>query len=142
MVETLAFGYGLVEGPRADPDGGLYFSDVTNGGVYHRAADGTVETVVPRRRGVGGIALHAAGGIVISGRNVCHVRDGETRVLFERDDIPGFNDLFADDQGRVYTGSMRDDAFRVEGERTAGEAYRIDGAGIAVQLYDAVGLSN
>ena len=40
VFDTLAFGYGLVEGPRADDAGGLYFSDVTRGGVYRLAADG------------------------------------------------------------------------------------------------------
>ena len=142
MIETLATGYGLIEGPRVDPEGSLYFSDVTNGGVYRRAPDGRIETVVPRRRGVGGIALHADGGIVISGRNVCHVWDGETRVLFERDDIPGFNDLFTDARGRVYCGSMRADPFRTEGERTPGELWRIDAAGTAVELYGDVSLTN
>jgi len=142
VIETLATGYGLIEGPRADPEGNLYFSDVTNGGVYRRAPDGHIETVVPRRRGVGGIALHADGGIVISGRNICHVRDGETRVLFEREDIPGFNDIFTDPRGRVYCGSMRADPFKTEGERTPGELWRIDAAGTAVELYGDVSLTN
>jgi gluconolactonase len=142
MVETLAFGYGLLEGPRPDPDGGLYFSDVTKGGVYRRGPDGTIDVVVPKRRGVGGILLHADGGIVISGRNVCHVRDGQTRVLFARDDIPGFNDVCADAAGRVYTGSMRDNPFSTEGERLTGEAYRIDAEDVAVELYDGVALTN
>ena len=31
MVETLASGYGLVEGPTVDEDGNLYFSDVLGG---------------------------------------------------------------------------------------------------------------
>jgi len=142
MVDTLAFGYGLIEGPRVDAEGGLYFSDVTNGGVYRRDPDGTIDVVVPKRRGVGGIALHADGGIVISGRNLCHVRNGQTRVLFARDDIPGFNDIFTDAAGRVYTGSMRDDPFSTEGERRTGEAYRVDAEGVAVELYDGVGLTN
>jgi sugar lactone lactonase YvrE len=91
---------------------------------------------------VGGIALHADGGIVISGRNICHVRDGETRVLFEREDIPGFNDLFTDARGRVYCGSMRADPFKTEGERTPGELWRLDAAGAAVELYGDVSLTN
>src|SRR5262249_19002192 len=74
-LETLCCGYGLIEGPREDGAGNLHFSDVTNGGVYRRSADGAIATVVPRRRGVGGIALHASGGLVISGKDVCHVRD-------------------------------------------------------------------
>ena len=97
--ETLAYGYGLIEGPRVDGAGNLYFSDVTNGGVFRRRPDGTIDTVVPKRRGVGGIALHADGGIVISGKNICHVKDGATRILFARDDVPGFNDLFTDAAG-------------------------------------------
>jgi D-xylonolactonase len=79
---------------------------------------------------------------VISGRDVCHVRDGRTRVLFGRDDIPGFNDIFTDDRGRVYAGSMRADPFGGEGERTPGELYRIDGEGQAVELYGDVRLTN
>src|SRR5688572_14652385 len=61
-VEMLACGYGLIEGPRAAPDGSLYFSDVHNGGVRRLLPGGDIELVVPKRRGVGGIALHADGG--------------------------------------------------------------------------------
>jgi hypothetical protein len=46
-----------------------------------------------KRRGVGGIALHADGGLVVAGKNICHVKDSVTRILFQRDDIPGFNDI-------------------------------------------------
>src|SRR5215216_1448771 len=106
-LETLAFGYGLIEGPRADAAGHLYFSDVPNGGVYRRSPDGTIATVVPKRRGVGGIALHADGGIVVSGRNIAHVRDVHTRLLYAPEDVPGFNDLFTDQRGRVYAGTIR-----------------------------------
>ena len=141
QFEALATGYGLAEGPRDDGAGGLFFSDVMRGGVYHRDRDGRVETIVPRRRGVGGIVRHAEGGLVISGRNVCHVRDGKTRVLFARDDIPGFNDLFADGEGRVYVGSLRSDPFR-GGDRIPGELYRIDAEGESEVVYEGVGLSN
>jgi len=70
-MEILASGYGLVEGPRFDAQGGLYFSDVHGGGVNYLAPDGTLSVAVPKRRGVGGIAIHAAGGLVLSGRNIC-----------------------------------------------------------------------
>ena len=131
----------MIEGPRLDDAGNLYFSDVTNGGVYRRAPDGDITTVVAKRRGVGGIAIHADGGLVISGRNVCHVRDGETRVLFGRDDVPGFNDLFADAQGRVLVGSIRSDPFG-GGDRVPGEMWRIESEDKATMLYDDVGLAN
>jgi gluconolactonase len=140
-IELLASGYGLVEGPRVDTDGNLYFSDVHGGGVRRRAPDGTIEVVVPKRRGVGGIALHADGGIVISGRDICHVRDGESRTVFNPD-APGLNDLVADAAGRVICGTMRSDPFSTEGPRTAGEAWLIDLDGTARQLYDDVALTN
>ncbi len=141
-IETLAYGYGLIEGPRVDGAGNLYFSDVTKGGVYRRRPTGEIDVVVPKRRGVGGIALHADGGLVISGKNICHVRDGATRVLFARDDAPGFNDLFTDAQGRVYTGTMKSDPFKLAGERVAGECWRIDAEGKGTQLYGGVLLTN
>jgi gluconolactonase len=141
-IETLAFGYGLIEGPRADGAGNLYFSDVTNGGVYRRRPTAEIDTVVPKRRGVGGIALHADGGLVISGKNICHAKDGTTRILFARDDAPGFNDLFTDAQGRVYTGTMKSDPFKFEGERVLGECWRIDAEGEGTLLYGGVSLTN
>lgn len=141
MLETLAFGYGLLEGPRVDAADNLYFSDVPNGGVYCRSPKGEVTTVVPRRRGVGGIALHADGGVVVSGKNICHVKDGQTRIFFQRDDIPGFNDIFTDSAGRVYAGSLRSDPFK-EGARTPGELWQIVGEGQVMEMYGNVGLTN
>jgi len=141
-IETLASGYGLIEGPRVDAEQNLYFSDVHNGGVYRRSPDGQIETVVPKRRGVGGIALHAAGGLVISGRNVCHVHDGETRVLFEREDIPGFNDLFTDAEGRVFVGALRSDPFGRDAGGEAGELWCLELDGSAREVYPDVRLTN
>ncbi|MCU1504827.1 MAG: hypothetical protein JWM12_4181 [Ilumatobacteraceae bacterium] len=140
-IETLAWGYGLVEGPRADAHGNLYFSDVHKGGVYRRGPDGVIEMVVPKRRGVGGIGFHADGGLVISGRNICHVRDGETRVVFAPD-APGLNDLFVDSAGRVICGTMRADPFSMDGPRTPGECWRIDAEGDATELYGDIALTN
>jgi gluconolactonase len=132
----------LVEGPRVDDQNRLYFSDARNGGVYRRAPSGEIETVVPKRRGVGGIALHADGGIVVSGRNICHVRDGESRVVFERSDIPGFNDLFTDARGSVFVGSQRFNPLVKGAKAVPGELYRIDAGGAVEMLYDDVGLTN
>lgn len=141
-MELLASGYGLVEGPRVDGDDRLYFSDVHGGGVFRRSPDGDLETVVPKRRGVGGIALHVDGGVVCSGRNICHVKDGETRVLFDLADTPGWNDIFSDARGRVYAGTMRTSPFGDAGPRTPGELWRIDAEGEATELYGDVSLTN
>jgi hypothetical protein len=85
-VKQLAWGYGLIEGPRAAPDGSLYFSDVQKGGVHCLRPDGTIEVAVPSTR----CRRHAAPTVVSSfRRNVCHVRDGVTCILYERDDVGG-----------------------------------------------------
>jgi gluconolactonase len=138
MVETLASGYGLVEGPTVDGDGNLYFSDVLGGGVYRRDPDGEITTVVPKRRGVGGITLHADGGIVVSGRDIVHVRDGENRTLFKDDGVPGWNDICADSVGRIYAGSIRFAVFDPDAQPVPGELWRIDLEGEATSLYDDV----
>ena len=140
--ETLAHGYGLIEGPRVDGAGGLHFSDVPNGGVYRRDPDGTISTVIPKRRGVGGIALHAEGGVVVSGRNICHVVDGETRVLFDQEDVPGYNDLFTDADGGLWFGSLRSDPFASGGERIPGELYHLAPDGSCRAVHGDVALTN
>jgi sugar lactone lactonase YvrE len=110
-VEKLASGYGLIEGPVWDPRRGLIFSDALNGGVYCLDRSGRVATVVEHRRGIGGLALHKDGGLIVSGRNVAYKGPAarETVVLLDRDEehgIVGFNDLTTDARGRIYVGSL------------------------------------
>jgi len=140
-METLASGFGIVEAPRVDAAGNVYFSDVQAGGVHRLAPDGSLSTVVPKRRGVGGLVLHADGGVVVSGRDVVHVRDGVTRLLLALDGVVGFNDLTTDAAGRVYVGSLRTSAFET-GPRVPGELWRIDGEGRALEVYGGVEFAN
>src|SRR3954452_3400202 len=141
-LELLAWGYGLVEGPRVDGNGVLYFSDAQKGGVYRRQPDGTVETLVPGRKLVGGLALHADGGFVMTGRDVLHWKDGESRTVLRDDAITHWNDLQPDAEGRIIVGSVRSDLFDPNGKREPGEAYRIGLDGQAVVLYGDVAVSN
>src|SRR5207237_417815 len=83
------------------------------------------------RRGVGGIALHADGGVVVSGRDIVHVRNGENRTLYSIDGVPGWNDICADSTGRVYAGSIRFAVFDPDAAPVPGELWRIDGEGDA-----------
>lgn len=48
----------------------LYFSDGRGGGVYKLDRDGSLEVVIPNGKGVGGLCLHADGGIIASGRDL------------------------------------------------------------------------
>jgi sugar lactone lactonase YvrE len=124
-VEALAWGFGLVEAPCAGDDGSVYFSDVFGGGVHRWTPGGSVETVIPKRRGIGGMCLHADGGLVVSGRDVAHVKDGDTRVLFAHDGVTGFNDLGTDAGGSVYVGALHFKPFGGE-DPAPGEIWKID----------------
>jgi len=138
-IETLTFGYALTEAPRWAPDGGLYFSDIVAGGVRRLDPGGQVDVVIPRRRRVGGIALHADGGIVITGRDVSHVRDGESRTLLRREGVI-FNDLCCDEEGRIFVGAVRPDPSHPE--LSIGETLRIDRNGEVVTLYGEIPIPN
>ena len=117
-MREVASGYGLVEAPLWDPAKGLYFSDVLNGGVWLLDREEQVTPAVPKRRGVGGMALHEAGGLIVGGRDISFApltKGREPKVFLTREDVPGstgFNDLTTDRTGRVYVGSL---AFRVFG---------------------------
>jgi gluconolactonase len=130
--EVLAHGYSLVEGPSVGPGGNVFFSDVM-GGVYRWADGEGVDTVVPNRRGVGGIAVHADGGLLVTGRQLLHVReDGSQQVVLSSDEAKGFNDLGTDARGRVYVGALH---FNVIGGEppVPGAIWRVD-EGCAAEL--------
>ncbi|MDP6344496.1 MAG: SMP-30/gluconolactonase/LRE family protein [Alphaproteobacteria bacterium] len=146
-MEKLAEGYGLIEGPVWDGERGLLYSDVINGGVFCLDAGGAVSQVFGHRRGIGGMALHRSGGLVVSGRNISlkPAGDGETRVLLDNDPdggVIGFNDLTTDAKGRVYAGSL---AFRPVGADDTpkpGSLYCIDLDGSARVVGEDVMLTN
>ena len=148
-MDKLASGYGLIEGPVWDPGRGLIFSDVPNGGVYCLDRAGRVETVVEHRRGIGGIALHKDGGLIVSGRNVAYKGPAsrDTLVLLDRDEqlgIVGFNDLTTDTRGRIYVGSLcsspLDPAQR--GSPKPGWLHVIDTDGSSRRIADNILLTN
>ena len=66
-IQTLATGFGLIEGPRVDEQGRLYFTDHASNRVCRRNRGGGIETLVAGRRSVGGLAFCEAGGLLMSG---------------------------------------------------------------------------
>jgi len=141
-LELLAYGYGLVEGPRTDAANNLYFTDIRGGGVFRRAPDGDITTLVPGRFSVGGLAVHADGGLVVSGKDVSHWKDGELRVLLARDGVSAFNDIQPDSEGRILAGAIRTNMEDPNAEKIPGECYRIGLDGEATELYGGVETSN
>jgi xylono-1,5-lactonase len=138
--DVIAHGYGLAEAPTIDIDGSLLFSDVLGGGVYRIDAAAKVTTVVPKRRGIGGIAIHETGGIVCSGRDLIHVREGqEQRTVLHVDGVAGWNDLCTDPAGRIYAGALRFAVFDPEAQVVPGELWRIEpDAAAAIVFGDVV----
>ena len=131
-MERIAHGYGLVEGPVYSADHGLLFSDVLGGGVYAVDDGGDVRTIFEHRRGIGGMALHEAGGLIVSGRNISYkpFDGGATQTVLDRDPDAGnvgYNDLTTDAAGRIYAGSLGSSpVFDDEREPTPGALHLID----------------
>ena len=108
-VRVLADRRQLGEGPRLDDEGRVWFTNVLGGGVHRWSEGSGVETMVPKRKGVGGLALHEDGGVVVSGRDIVHVQpDGTNRLLFSAPDgVTGFNDICATAEGNLLVGGLR-----------------------------------
>jgi xylono-1,5-lactonase len=145
-MQSMATGYSLIEGPVWEPGRGLYFSDVLKGGVHCLAPSGEVTTVVPDRRGIGGIARHAAGGLVVGGRTIAFrsLAGDRTVVLLDSAAITGatgFNDLTTDAAGRIYVGSLAFSIFRGETPKP-GHLHVIDLDGSMRTIADGVMLTN
>lgn len=145
-MERVATGYGLIEGPVWDATRGLYFSDVMNGGVFLLDRAGKVTPAIEKRRGIGGMALHESGGLVVGGRDIAwmSLKDASSKTLLAQSDIPGavgFNDLTTDAAGRVYVGSL---AYKVFGGEPIkpGHLHVIDLDGTMRTLSDGVMLTN
>ena len=147
-MDTLASGYGLIEGPVWSDRHGLLFSDVLFGGVFALGADGRVATVFEHRRGIGGMALHVVDGLIVSGRNIAYkaFAGGDTVCVLDRDEargIVGYNDITTDAHGRVYAGSLGSSPVFEDGRKPqAGNLYLIDLDGTARQVASDIQLTN
>ena len=131
-MDKLTEGYGLIEGPVWDESQGLIFSDVLLGGVYLLDKSGGVSSVFEHRRGIGGMAMHEAGGLIVTGRNVSYkpFDGGETKLILDRNpdaNNVGYNDLTTDRLGRIYVGSLGSSPVFDDGlGPTPGDLYFID----------------
>ncbi|MDF1719501.1 MAG: SMP-30/gluconolactonase/LRE family protein [Minwuia sp.] len=145
-MEKIVTGYGLIEGPLWMDGRGLLFSDVLNGGVFALGRDGRVSTVLEHRKGIGGMAAHQDGGIVVGGRNIAFKGLGDDRslVLLDKDVTDtaiGFNDLTTDAKGRLWVGSLGYVVFSDQTPRP-GHLHVIDLDGSVRTVSDGIMLTN
>jgi len=146
-VTKIGDGYGLIEGPVWHGERGLIFSDVQFGGIFAVDEAANVSAVFEHRRGIGGIALHEAGGLVVSGRNIAYKGfDGSATVeLLAQDPAKGtvgFNDITTDSQGRIYAGELGASPFAEDGGKVPGDLWLIDLDGSARVVGTDVLLTN
>jgi xylono-1,5-lactonase len=146
--EMISSGHKLLEAPLFDDQLGLVFTDAEIGGVWSLDGSGQLKLIVPHRRGIGGIARHESGGLIVSGRNVAFkpIASGATKVLLDNDPANGhvgFNDLVADRLGRVYVGSLSYvPMLGQQGSDKTGALHLIDLDGQVRQVAGRVKLSN
>ncbi|HUY88413.1 MAG TPA: SMP-30/gluconolactonase/LRE family protein [Pirellulales bacterium] len=108
-IVKLHTGFGFTEGPAADAEGNVYFSDVPNSRVSKVDANGKLSVFRDPSNHTNGIMVNAAGELVcceMDGRVSIVARDGKTvRPLAETYEGKRFNapnDLVVDRSGGVY----------------------------------------
>jgi sugar lactone lactonase YvrE len=141
--ETLLSGWEFLEAPRIDARGNLYFSDVTMGGLHKLTPDGRVESFLPGRTWIGGIAFNDDGGIVCSGKDglVCFYEPvGEVRPVFSA--LGAINDFCPDGAGGVIAGVIDADSVAVARAPEGRPLVRIGPSGEATRLWDGITVSN
>ncbi|MFD9663548.1 SMP-30/gluconolactonase/LRE family protein [Rhodococcus sp. NPDC059968] len=106
---TLASGFAMPEAPLWDHKSqSLLITDVQAGGVWHVTED-RKDLLVPHRRGIGGLAREANGGLIVSGKNLSVKSDAGNLVLATPaggSPTARFNDLTVSEAGRIYVGSI------------------------------------
>ena len=141
--ETLLSGWEFLEAPRVAATGDLYFSDVTIGGLHKLKPDGRVESFLPGRTWIGGIAFNDDGGIVCSGKDglICfYEKTGVAKPVFSA--LGAINDFCPDGAGGVIAGVI--DAASVAAARPpeGRPLIRVSPSGQATRLWEGITVSN
>lgn len=134
--------YKFTEGPAADGDGNVFFSDIPNKAIHKIDAAGKVTVFRPDSNSANGLMVNAKGEVVaceMEGAIVALSGDGkERRVIADKYDGKRFNapnDLVLDRAGGVY---FTDPGFRAPTPLPQGKTcvYYADAAGKVTRLVD------
>jgi gluconolactonase len=108
-VVKLHTGFKFTEGPAADRDGNVYFSDIPNQKIHKVDLKGKLTLFREKTNSANGLMVNAKGEIVaceMAGQVAAYSPDGKTRrVLADKHDGKRFNapnDLVIDKQGGIY----------------------------------------
>ena len=137
----------LFEAPLWDEGTGtLLYTDAAGGGVWRvDPSSHAVSCVVSHRKGIGGIAAHAFGGLIMGGRDVIWRRGEERVVLIANDPAWGlnrFNDIGTDPAGRLYAGALDYDPAEPDRPRNPGRLFVVDLDGSVRQVDDGLAVPN
>ena len=137
----------LFEAPLWDgASGTLLYTDAAGGGIWRvDPASCAVSCEVPHRKGIGGIAAHAAGGLIMGGRDVIWRRGEERVVLIANDPAWGlnrFNDIGTDPSGRLYAGALDYDPAEPDRARNPGRLFVVDLDGAVRQVDNGLEVPN
>ncbi len=108
-ITKLHTGFKFTEGPAADRDGNVYFSDIPNERIHKVDTEGKLSVFREKSNRANGLMLNAKGEVVAcegAGQVVAYSPDGKSRrVLADSYDgkrLNAPNDLVVDKQGGVY----------------------------------------
>jgi len=108
-VKKLAGGFRFTEGPAANAEGNIFFTDIPNNRIHKRSLDGKLSTFRENSGGANGLFFDKAGNLVVcemgNGRLVSIDIDGKLTVLADKYDNKAFNslnDLWIDPKGGIY----------------------------------------
>ncbi len=113
-VEKLAGGFAFTEGPVADSDGNVFFTDIRNNRIHKWSLDGELTTYRENSAGANGLAFDRKGNLVVceqvNRRIVSISSTGEVTVLADEYDgkkLNSPNDLWMDPKGGIYFSDPR-----------------------------------
>ncbi len=108
-IQPVSGTYLFTEGPAADGNGNVYFSDINAGKIYKWTADGSVSVFVQGLSGPNGLMFDKSGNLIAceggKGRLISINAQGQVTALVETYNGTRFNepnDLWIDSQGGIY----------------------------------------
>ena len=108
-VEKVAGGFKFTEGPAADAEGNIFFTDIPNNRIHKRTLDGKLITFEKDSGGANGLFFDKKGNLLVceggNRRVVAIKRNGMKKVLADKYDnkpLNSPNDLWADANGGIY----------------------------------------